>query len=933
MAKGIKKIVWTGEGNVYNASKGSIPGQLVVVAPSQDIWFKIGEWQPGTTEQDKTKNIKWAIFNPKGIIDFQKTIPSNFKYGFKIPPKLCGPYLWYIEASWSGNFDGKSGLKIRGESPARIVSSKWSQNEGGPDVRKTYQFSYGELIWLRLTTEGLNGYQNVEVRVFRKLRSMMGLWPKDDEVTRKIYRVNVIDGEINLKIPNTYSWYQSMKDREDVEEFYVRVVHPVTGKYIEDTGGKGDTAHARFLRIKDKVKSQVIEAPQNRTPVTIYQPDKNEARFELCKFEQINITEAGGKPVLIFDNGKGVKNISDKREKTLESIYFKFDSTELLPESLKQLNNILQFLLEHRHSTIQLDGFACVIGKQNHNNILSENRAKTVKEFFIKGKLDPSRIKTIGHGEVNPTDDKMGRDNIKYKDEYDYTNNRRVDITFEYYGHNARTIIYQTILGSTPKNVLLQPVNFDTKACFIRKKHNKIITLYNLNEKKAQNEGNITIPAVSLLSKGNPMPLQYIWPMYNIIETVSFSSANDYYVHIHSCRYYSVENNPTVLVKVYPDIKWTLTFFINLTNDLSVKWQNQPAAKHKELQSKAGKIGAERRWKQKDASFGFSLKGEWDKNNNSYQRSKELKAEYETKFKKLFDLFASVGAMSDGITNKTKGQVRNIGFKGLPMTFAVKPPNLNLKGEWNLEKTKTDKIGTKVDISFNAEPLIGLEMTIDLLCTAVGLVAGAVSGGTAAPGAVRLYGFIKDKVNTGIEFGNDDFGAKVSADVYIDLVISSMIKTNIGFSFNTASDKSDEESKLELTNTLKVELKAGVWAKAETNLVIVKVEGYFEMSGKGYASVTFGHGVKYDRMGLNYRPQLGFDGLNAEYVIKGKVGMSAKKKIPKNGNKKPGKVKGSSEDEGIIAEGKYNEVIPKFDVIKSLEELFGISANIPLIKN
>jgi outer membrane protein OmpA-like peptidoglycan-associated protein len=34
------------------------------------------------------------------------------------------------------------------------------------------------------------------------------------------------------------------------------------------------------------------------------------------------------------------------------------------------------------------------------NNILSENRAKTVKEFFIKRKPDPSRIKTASHGEV-----------------------------------------------------------------------------------------------------------------------------------------------------------------------------------------------------------------------------------------------------------------------------------------------------------------------------------------------------------------------------------------------------------------------------------------------------------------------------------------------------------------------------------------------------
>ncbi|RZK19916.1 MAG: OmpA family protein [Flavobacterium sp.] len=565
MAKGIKKIVWTGEGTVYNSKKGSIPNQLLVVEPSQFVWFKAGEWLPGSTEQDKKKDIKWAVFNSKGYIEFQKTLPGNAKYALKIPRKLSGPYLFYIEATWSGNFDGKSGIKIRGESPARIVDSKWSRTEGGEDVRKTYQFSYGELVWLKFNTEGLNGYNNVEVRVFRKLRSAYGLLPKEDEVTRKIYFVNVINGEINLKIPNTFAWYQSMKDRSDVEEFYVRVVHPITGVYIQDDGG--DTAHARFLRIKDKVVSHVIEKPQNRTPVTIYEPDKNAKRFELCKFEQINVTEAGAKPVLVFDNGKGLKNIQDKREKSLTSIVFKFDSTELLPESIKQLNNILQFLLEHRYSTIQLDGFACVIGKQNHNNVLSENRAKTVREFFIKGKLDPTRIKAVGHGEVNPTDDKMGRDNIKYKNEYEYTSNRRVDIAFEYYGHNAETIIYEAIVGNKPQDILVEPINFDTKACFERKKHNKFIKLINV-DLKAETEGKITIPAVSTMSKFNVMPLNYIWPRRDGL-------MNNYLVHIHSCRYYSVPNNPTLAIHVYSDIKWTIEFKWSHTQPFAYSYGNK----------------------------------------------------------------------------------------------------------------------------------------------------------------------------------------------------------------------------------------------------------------------------------------------------------------------------------------------------------------------
>lgn len=418
---------------------------------------------------------------------------------------------------------------------------------------------------------------------------------------------------------------------------------------------------------------------------------------------------------------------------------------------------------------------------------------------------------------------------------------------------------------------------------------------------------------------------KYIWP----INADSGAAIKKWPLKAITCRH-----QHDIDITIYPDIKWELKFFLNLTNDLSVKWQNKSAEEHKKLQQKAGKIGAERRWQQKEASFGFSLKGSWNKvSETKYNRVEEFKASYEAKFKKLYNLFSSVGAMADGITAETKGNVRNIGLKNMPISFAVKPPNINLTGEWKLEnigkeKSPSSKIGTKIDLSLNAQPLIGLEMNIDLLCSAVGVVAGAVSGGTAAPGATRLYKIIKDKINTGVELGDDDFGVKASADVYIDLVISSTISTSIGFNFNTSDSLSNSDFKIEATNKLKVELKAGLWAKAEVSIITVKVEGYFEMSGKGSASITFGHGIKYDeKHGLFYQPKLGFDGLDAEYVIKGKVGMSFKKKVA------DGKAKANLDNEDNFSQGEYKGIIPKFDVIESLGTLFGTEILIPIIKN
>lgn len=830
MAKGIKKIVWSGEGTVYNASKGSVPGQLVVVAPDQYVWFKIGEWEAGTAEQDRKKDIKWAVFNEKGVIDLQKTIPSTFQYGYKIPKRLCGPCLWYIEATWSGNFDNKSGLKIRGESPAKIVGSQWSQTEGGPDVRKTYQFSYGELIWLRLTTEGLNGYDNVEVRVFRKLRSAMGLWPKDDEVTRKIYRVSVTDGEINLKIPNTYAWYHSMNDRADVEEFYVRVVHPVTGKYIEDTGIHSDTAHARFLRIKDKLKSQVVTPPENRTPVTIYQPDKNEARFELCRFEQINITEEGGTPELIFDNGNGVKNVIDKREKVLESIIFKFDSTELLPESLKQLNNILRFLLEHRFSIIQLDGFACVIGKQNHNNILSENRAKTVREFFIKGKLDPNRIKAAGHGEVNPTDDKKGRDNIKYKDEADYKNNRRVDIAFEYYGHDAQTIIYETIVGNKPKDITVEPLKFDTKACFDRKKHNKTIKLINIDV-KAENEGKITVPAVSTMSKFNVVPLNYIWPKRDGI-------MNNYLVHIHTCRYYSVPNNPTLAIHVYSDIKWTVEFKWSHTQSFAYSYGNQLYGYQlKDAQNKAIGSAIDSGWSEKYGEmaqkYELSLVGEWTGSNGKKQKV-EFGKEWEERITKTLSIFNKIKQLADEVVQSPVAKGK--------WSFEVKPPVIAFSAQWYLKKTNK-RVGEIVEIGADTQPFVEANTFIDLFKIFV-----EYGGNAICPGAGTVINWVLEKLEKNVKITfKITFGGAIN--------LNGRTKINVLFPKETTGE-------IKVTGEIKISVEFKALAVAGS--AKMGIEGVLTADVK--TSITGGLEAGADKNGIYACPIASFAGIKATFV-------------------------------------------------------------------
>jgi outer membrane protein OmpA-like peptidoglycan-associated protein len=929
MAKGVKKIKWTGEGTVKsNMSKANAK---VTIDPDQYVWFKVGEWDEGLPEADKRKSLTWILQDKKAkTIIKQKSLPADNKYGLKLSKNLCGSFEYYIEASLSGsrNSSKDTGLLVSGYCEPKITTSKWCTTNDGADVSKSHVFSYGEAVYLSVNTEGLNGSKNLIVDVFRHENL------KTDPLIFTYTSVDVIDGEINLAMLNTFSWYGKIKGIKEDEEFYVKIKDPSTGNYIVDS--KYNTELAKFLKIKKKIVSREVKPPTNLTPLKVGKPDEKTERYEPCKFETIAIDKT-----IIFDKGKSKKGAINPKGTITKTIFFDFDVSTINADGKTKLNNALQFLLENENANITVAGYACVIGKENYNQGLSQKRSDAVKKMFVDGGLDPKRILSKGYGEiqiqagdkdytVKSDDDKKGKDNLKHKDEKTYIEARRVDVSFDYTGH-ALTLFYEIIAPSHDKNVTIDITDFQNKACFREKsKHEKKIrvTSPEYDEKKGKEKKGDTMafPVHSSLATWNVAPLQYIWPKYNLTTIAgaekSMDSATIYNVHAHSCRYFSEEKYITVIVKAYPDIKWSLEFFLNLTNDLSVKWQNKNEFDVKGLQKKSGKIGAERRWKQKDASFGFSLKAKWD----DEKQSKELKAEYETKFKKLYDVFNSLGALADGVTNKTKGTISSTSMKGVPASFVVKPPNLSFTGDWFLSHPKDNNaiIGTDVTIGLHAKPLIGLEVTIDLLGA---LAFGIGSVGGVGPGVLKLYNEIQGQLKEGIKAGDEKNGLSASVDIYMDLIITSTITINTDINFNTAGKAKDSKVKLETDTKLKVELKVGIKIKGEAVVAVFKVQAYFEASAAGNASVTFGHGINYDEKGLYYRPKLGFDGLNAEYVVK--VSATLAMKIAKD-KKAVEETRGGDYE---IAKGSIPNVIPPFDVIAELEQLFDMSANIPLIKN
>ncbi len=90
---------------------------------------------------------------------------------------------------------------------------------------------------------------------------------------------------------------------------------------------------------------------------------------------------------------------------TLRNVFFDFDKWDLKPESVRELDHAIEVLNTYGDMKIQIEGHTDYKGSDSYNQILSEKRCNSVKEYLLKKGFDPKRIvKVIGYGESKPID-------------------------------------------------------------------------------------------------------------------------------------------------------------------------------------------------------------------------------------------------------------------------------------------------------------------------------------------------------------------------------------------------------------------------------------------------------------------------------------------------------------------------------------------------
>jgi len=78
--------------------------------------------------------------------------------------------------------------------------------------------------------------------------------------------------------------------------------------------------------------------------------------------------------------------------KSLEKIYFDFDKFDLRDESVVTLNKVLQMMKENPNLRIELLGHTDIIGTENYNQGLSEERSTAALNYLVQKGVDKNRL-------------------------------------------------------------------------------------------------------------------------------------------------------------------------------------------------------------------------------------------------------------------------------------------------------------------------------------------------------------------------------------------------------------------------------------------------------------------------------------------------------------------------------------------------------------
>lgn len=97
---------------------------------------------------------------------------------------------------------------------------------------------------------------------------------------------------------------------------------------------------------------------------------------------------------------------------TLENIFFDTDKYDIKPESYYELDKFADFMLKNPGIKVEVGGHTDNSGSESHNQLLSQNRAKAIRDYLVSHSVDPKRLTFKGYGSQKPCVENTTKENM-----------------------------------------------------------------------------------------------------------------------------------------------------------------------------------------------------------------------------------------------------------------------------------------------------------------------------------------------------------------------------------------------------------------------------------------------------------------------------------------------------------------------------------------
>lgn len=389
-----------------------------------------------TTFNEGAQNISqdgnWLIFTgcnfPEGLGSCDLYISYLTKTGWS-EPKNLGPSVnsefWestpslspdkkdlYFSSNVPGGFGGKDIWVCH-----RNEDGSWGEPLNlGPEINtsadESTPFIHADNRTLYFNSNGLPGYSE-KPDIFVTRKAPEGKWSKPENLG---YPVNTIDDEGSLVVASDGKTAYYSSDRNDTKgglDIYTfelrKDLRPlktlwVKGNVYDTKTKKGLPSSVELVDVKTREQVSKLQTDEDGNYLVTLPVGKDYAfnvkrKGYLFYSENYNISETFPDSILQADIP--LQPIEANARIVLKNVFFDTKKTELNPESITELDNVVRLLNENPNLKIQISGYTDNVGKPADNLKLSTGRAVAVVNYLLNKSVRNERLSFKGYGETN----------------------------------------------------------------------------------------------------------------------------------------------------------------------------------------------------------------------------------------------------------------------------------------------------------------------------------------------------------------------------------------------------------------------------------------------------------------------------------------------------------------------------------------------------